>query len=74
MKKYQVYFVVETWDDHESREDAGFVPADSLHEAMSYIEDYYGNELSVVKHLELLDGGMLVMTPDKAKEVLDKLY
>ena len=75
MKKYQVYFIVETWDGSESREDAGFVPADTLHEAMSYIEDYYGDELAVVKHLELLDvGGLLVMTPGKAREVLDELY
>jgi hypothetical protein len=74
MKKYQAYFIVEIWDGHESREDAGFVPADTFYEAMGYIEQYYGNELSVVKHLELLDVGMLVMSPDKAREVLDELY
>jgi hypothetical protein len=74
MKKYQVYFIVEIWDGHESREDAGFVPADSFREAMGYIEEYYGDELSVVKHLELLDVGLLVMTPGKAREVLDELY
>ena len=74
MKKYQAYFVVEIWDGNESREDAGFVPANTFHEAMDYIEEYYGNELSVVKHLELIYMGLLVMTPDKAKEVLDELY
>ena len=74
MKKYQAYFVVEIWDGNESREDAGFVPADSFHEAMDYIEEYYCNELSVVKHLELLDVSLLVMTPGKAREVLDELY
>ena len=74
MRKYQVYFVVEAWDGSESREDAGFVPANSFHEAMEYIEEYYGDELSIVKHLELLDVGLLVMTPAKAREVLDELY
>lgn len=74
MRKYQAYFVVEVWDGHESREDAGFVPADAFHEAMNYIEEYYGDELSIVKHLELLDVGLLVMTPGKAREVLDELY
>ena len=74
MRKYQAYFIVEIWDGNESREDAGFVPADTFHEAMDYIEAYYENELSVVKHLELLDVGLLVMTPGKAREVLDELY
>ena len=74
MRKYQAYFIVEIWDGNESREDAGFVPADTFHEAMDYIEEYYGHELAVVKHLELLDVGLLVMTPSKAREVLDELY
>lgn len=74
MRKYQAYFIVEIWDGHKSREDAGFVPADTFHEAMDYIEEYYNNELSVVRHLELLDVGLLVMTPAKAREVLDELY
>ena len=74
MRKYQAYFVVKIWDGQESREDAGFVPADTFHEAMDYIEEYYGNELDVVKHLELLDVGLLVMPPAKAREVLDELY
>ena len=74
MRKYQAYFVVEIWDGSESREDAGFVPADTFHEAIDYIEEYYNNELSIVKHLELLDVGLLVMTPGKAREVLDELY
>lgn len=74
MRKYQAYFIVEIWDGSESREDAGFVPADTFHEAMDYIEEYYGHELVVVKHLELLDVGLLVMTPGKAREVLDELY
>ena len=73
MKKYQAYFIVEVCDGNESREEAGFVPADTFHEAMDYIEEYYCNELSVVKHLELLDVSMLVMTPSKAREVLNEL-
>lgn len=74
MRKYQAYFIVEIWDGAESREDAGFIPADTFHEAVDYIEEYYGKELVLFKHLELLDVGMLVMTPGKAREVLDELY
>ena len=74
MRKYHAYFIIEVWDGCESREDAGFVPADTFHEAIDYIEEYYGEELSIVKHLELLDVGLLVMTPGKAREVLDELY
>lgn len=74
MKKYQAYFIVEIWDGHESREDAGFVPANTFHEAVECVEEYYGNELVLFKHLELLDVGLLVMTPGKAREVLDELY
>ena len=74
LRNYTVYFVVEVHDGEESRKDAGFVPANSFGEAMDYIEDYYGNELSIVHHLELLDTSMLTMSVDTAEHLLDKIY
>jgi hypothetical protein len=74
MKNYIAYFVVEVYDDEECRKDAGFIPANTFGEPMDYLEEYYGNELSVVHHIELLDISMLTMTPEVAEEFLDKIY
>lgn len=74
MKDYIVYYVVETYDGNETREEAGFVPASGFAVAMTRIENYYGNELAVVKHLELLDISMLTMSVDCATRVLDEIY
>ena len=74
MKNYQVYFVVEIYDGEETRSDAGFVPANSFREAVEYIETYYGNELVLFKHLELLDISMLTMRPETADLLLAEIY
>ena len=74
LRDYTAYFKVELWDGEESRVDAGFVPAASFHEAMDYIEEYYGDELCVVKHLELLDSSMIVMPPELAEEVVKDMF
>lgn len=74
MKEYQVYFVVEIYDGEESRTDAGFVPANSFHEAVSYIEKHYGNELVLFKHLEMLDVSILTMRPETADHLLAEIY
>ena len=74
MKKYQAYFIVEIWDGDESREDAGFVPANTFHEAVEYIEEYYGNELVLFKHLEMLDISMLTMRPETADMLLAEIF
>ena len=74
MRKYQAYFVVEIWDGDESREDAGFVPAGTFHEAVEYVEEYYGNELVLFKHLELLDVSMLTMRPETADMLLAEIF
>lgn len=70
LKNCCVYFIVETYYDNEFKDEAGFYPANTLTEAMSYIEEYFGDELSMVKHLELLDSSMLTMRPEVAKEIL----
>ena len=74
LRNYTAYFIVEVNDGGESRKDAGFVPANSFGEAMDSIEKYYGNELSIVHHLELLDTSMLTMRVDAAKYLLEEIY
>lgn len=70
LREYCAYFVVETAFDGEFKEEAGFYPANTFGEAMDYIEEYFGDELCVVKHLELLDSPLLYMRPEVAKEIV----
>ena len=74
MKNHIAYFVVEVYDGEEFRNDAGFLPANTFSEAMNCIEEYYGEELSVVHHIEFLDMSIMTMTPEVAEEFLDKIY
>ena len=74
MKKYTAYFVIECQDKQDTYSEAGFIPADTFHEAMDYIEEYYGNDLAVVNHLELLDISMFTMSIDMAERLLADLY
>lgn len=70
LRNYTAYFVVEICLDGKPREEAGFYPAASFGEAMNYLEEFYGEDLCVVKHLELLDSSLIYMRPEVAKEVL----
>lgn len=70
LREYCAYFVVETAFDGETKEEAGFYPASTFGEAMDYIEEFFGDELCVVKHLELLDSPLLYMRPEVAKEIV----
>lgn len=74
LREYCAYFIVETCFDNEVKEEAGFYPASTFGEAMDYIEEYFGDELCVVKHLELLDSSLLHMRPEVAKEIVDYNY
>lgn len=74
LRNYCAYFVVEIVFDGKVKEEAGFYPADTFGEAMHYIEEYFGDELCVVKHLELLDSSMLHMRPEVAKEIVAYNY
>ena len=74
LREYCAYFVVEICFDNEIKEEAGFYPANTFGEAMDYIEEYFGDELCVVKHLELLDSSMLYMRPEIAKEIVAYNY
>lgn len=71
LRNYTAYFVVEAYtDDCNTYEEAGFYPAATFAEAMTYIEEFYGDELVVVKHLELLDTSLVHMNPELAKQVI----
>ena len=74
LREYCAYFIVETCFDNEVKEEAGFYPANTFGEAMDYIEEYFGDELCVVKHLELLDSSLLLMRPEVAKEIVTYNY
>lgn len=75
LRKYMAYFVVEyNGYDNDSYTDAGFYPADTFSEAMGYIEEFYGSELVVVKHLELLDTSLVFMKPEVAAEVVANIF
>ena len=74
LRNYTAYFIVEVYDGEQSRKDAGFVPANSFGEAMDCIEKYYGNELVMVHHLEILDISMLTMTVETAEHLLEEIY
>ena len=75
LRNYTAYFVVECQGiDTDAHTDAGFYPAATFSEAMDYIEEFYGDELVLVKHLELLDTSMVYMKPEVAAEIVANIF
>ena len=75
LRNYTAYFVVECYSsDTGTHEDAGFYPAATFGEAMAHIEEFYGDELVVVKHLELMDISLVHMNPELAKQVVAEIF
>jgi hypothetical protein len=74
LRKYMAYYVVEICPEGISYEEAGFYPADTFGEAVDYLEEFYGDELAVIKHLELLDTSMVYMKPEIAAEVVANIF
>jgi hypothetical protein len=71
LRNYSAYFVVSCYDANGNVfEEAGFYPAATFTEAMTYIEEFYGDELCEVQHLELLDTALVHMNPELAKQVI----
>jgi hypothetical protein len=68
------YYVVEACSDGHSSEDAGFYPAKNFSEAVDYLEEFYGDELVAIKHLELLDTSMVYMKPEVAAEIVANIF
>lgn len=73
LRNYVAYFVVECYGDR-IYEEAGFYPAATYTEAMAYIEEFYGEELAIVKHLELLDTSMITMQPEIAAQLVKETF
>ena len=75
LRDYTAYFIVEI-DGYDTGiyTDAGFYPAASFSEAVDYLEEFYGKELIVIKHLELLDTSMVYMKPEIAAEVVANIF
>ena len=75
LRNYTTYFVVECHGiDTGTYTDAGFYPAKNFSEAMAYIEEFYGDELCEVQHLELLDTMLIHMNPELAKQVITENF
>lgn len=74
LRKYMAYYVVEVCSEGHTFEDAGFYPAKNFGEAVDYIEEFYGDDLAVIKHLELLDTSMVYMKPEVAAEIVANIF
>ena len=74
LRKYMAYYVVEVCSEGHSFEDAGFYPAKNFGEAVDYLEEFYGADLAVIKHLELLDTSMVYMKPEVAAEIVANIF
>lgn len=74
LRNYMAYYVVEACSDGHSFEEAGFYPAKNFSEAVDYLEEFYGDELAVIKHLELLDTSMVYMKPEVAAEIVTNIF
>lgn len=71
LRNYTAYFVVKCQGiDTDTYTDAGFYPAATFAEAMTHIEEFYGDELCEVQHLELLDTALIHMNPELAKQAI----
>ena len=75
LRKHMAYYVVEcNGSDTGTYKDAGFYPAKNFNEAVTYLEEFYGDELVVIEHLELLDSPMVYMKPEVAAEVVANIF
>ena len=74
LRNYMAYYVVECCVDGATHEDAGFYPAKNFGEAVDCLEEFYGDELVVIKHLELLDISMVYMKPEVAAEIVANVF
>ena len=74
LRNYMAYYVVEACSEGRNFEEAGFYPAKNFGEAVDYLEEFYGDELAVIKHLELLDTSMVYMKPEVAAEIVANIF
>lgn len=73
MEKYMCAYKVEVCYEGNYCYEYGIVPATSYTDAMGQIEDYYGDELCTIEHMELLDVSMLTMNEELWRKVIEQL-
>lgn len=70
MGKYPFVYKLTTFDIHDKEKiECGLVYADTYTQAMSQIEDYYGEEILIVETLFAMDVGPVIID----EEVMHKL-
>lgn len=74
LRDYTAYFKVIYHIDGESREEAGFYPSNSLTEAMGFLEEFYGEDLEAITHLEIVDSSMITMPVECAEKALNHVF
>lgn len=71
LKNCTAYFEVELYVDSDTITEYGFHPANTLSEAVAYLEEYYGDNLVAIARLELLKCSLIVMKKEMAEQILD---
>lgn len=71
MKNFSAYFKVKVICFEDTREECGFIPADTLAEAVEQLEAYYKNDLMHIAHLELVDASVIAMPEHVAESILE---
>lgn len=74
LRDYVAYFKVMYCIDGESREEAGFYPSNSFAEAASFLEEFYGEDLEAITHLEIVDSAMITMPVECAQKALEHVF
>lgn len=76
MQNYPTLYWVEYWDsfNHTTQKTSGCVFASTFAEAMSKVEDYYGDDLCTVKLKMLEEGNCLEFKDYEEAEKIEKWY
>ena len=71
MPNFTAYFKVKTLCCSDYRIECGFIPANTLAEAVERLEEYFKNDLTAIIHLELVDTPLITMPEDIAEGILE---
>jgi hypothetical protein len=71
MPNFTAYFKVKTLCCDDYRNESGFIPANTLAEAVEQLEEYFKNDLVAIIHMELVDTPLITMPEDVAESILE---
>lgn len=72
---YEVIIIDTLHIPHSYFKECGMGLAENFTNAMEYIEDYYGEDLIAVKHLELFEeGDLIILSPKVIKNYAEGKY